>query len=223
MMVMSLQKPSCSRNLSVGVQSAEPDRPQPPFSDPFPTWGRNTTGGSWGSSGHCVETGLLGCTRGGERPAPGRGAQGAARGSAGLAAIHSPARQVRPHPVSRCRVCAPAGKGGAEPSLEERGSLAPRPPKGFPPEQGVSRVLRLGEAIPGSLDCGRAREAPLALLERGHLCGPRPAGVGPRLCVAGRGSGRPLCRATPWAGSGSEPGLRATSGVCAHRGASCLF
>lgn len=216
MMVMSLQKPSCSRNLSVGVQSAEADRPQPPFSDPFPTWGRNTTVGSWGSSGHCVETGLLGCTRGGERPAPGRGAQGAARGSAGLAVIHAPARQVRPHPASRCRVCAPAGKGGAEPSLEEPGSLAPRPPKGSPPEQGVSRVLRLGEAIPGSLDCGRAREAPLALLGRGHLCGP----------AAGWGGAAPLCGcrvATPWAGSGSEPGLRATSGVCAHRGASCLF
>lgn len=139
--------------------------------------------GSWGSSGHCVETGLLGCTRGGERPAPGRGAQGAARGSAGLAAIHAPARQERPLPASRCRVCAPAGKGGAEPSLQERGSLAPRPPKGSPPEQGANRVLRVGEAIPGSLDCGRAREAASALLGRGHLCGP----------AAGWGGAAPLC------------------------------
>lgn len=44
-------------------------------------------------------------------------------------------------------------------------------------------MLRLGEAITGSLDCGRAREAPPALLGRGHLCGP----------AAGWGGAAPLC------------------------------
>ena len=80
MMVMSLQKSSCSRNLSVGVQSAEPDRPHPPFSDTCPTWGWTTPVGSWGSSGHCVETGLLGCTRGGRAPSSGEGRAGRGAG-----------------------------------------------------------------------------------------------------------------------------------------------
>lgn len=90
--------------------------------------------------------------------------------------------------------------------MEERGSFLARLARGSPPQE--IREHRRGQG----LGCGkiglsfmgyeRARGEKLSPHPRGkgHLCGPAAGWVGPRLCVARRGSNKPFCRDAAWLG-----------------------
>lgn len=191
MMTMSLQPLACSGNLSEGCRKRGEIAPT--------THSQNLSGRaselriveSGGSSGHCAETGLPGCTagasaqlRGGERRARRGALQGWLRST---------------HPIATCAPTRPAvggsgpqlgGVGPSRAPLEERGSPLEKPLAGSPfwkiiENRGWAGGLGWGKKSPELRGpwVGEKRQPSLNPWEGGHLCGLAP----------GLGGAAPLC------------------------------
>lgn len=164
MMTMSLQPLACSGNLSEGCRKrSEIVTSTTHFQNLSGRAGELRIVESWGSSGHCAETGLPGCTagasaqlRGGERRARRGTLQGWLRST---------------HPIPTCAPTRPAvggsgpQLGGVGPSralLEERGSSLQKPLGGSPfrkiiENRGGRWAWAGGKKAPSSADRGWAR------------------------------------------------------------------